>query len=475
MFCRIFSACSRILFVLTLITFVGTGKMVNAGWLYALADEGDGNEIYGFEVNETTGELTALPGFPVSTGGLGNDVALICHRMVADAANNRLYVINNTSNSVSAFMVDPATGALTAMPFSPIAIGTGTWNAMDVHPSGSPLIVSNGATGGGAVSINITDTTATIAAGSPFLFGAATAFSNTFSADGSFYYVGGNTGGNIAGFSVNTSTGVLSPLKGSPFATGANNPVAHATDSQGRLFLLNTGSTANPPPIRVFTTTDGIPTGVTNNPFLSGLSQRRDSLIHPNENFFIVAGNTGNNIGVYAISGTGADTMLAAVAGSPFPGGGTTANVLAITPDGNFLYLGNRLSRNISTFAFNTSTGDLTNLGVQPSNTIGSVGSVTGMAYLPAGFAFASIAGRIATAGGVGVSNAVVRLVSMDGTTTLVARTSPFGYYSFPSVQTGRTYTLTPSRKGYVFSPTSIVHDHTADVGDLDFTGSRDK
>jgi hypothetical protein len=97
------------------------------------------------------------------------------------------------------------------------------------------------------------------------------------------------------------------------------------------------------------------------------------------------------------------------------------------------------------------------------------------MAYLPAGFASASIAGRIATGGGVGVSNAVIRLVSMDGTTTLVARTSPFGYYSFPSVQTGRTYTLTPARKGFVFSPTSIVHNHTADVGDLDFTGSRDK
>lgn len=446
----------------------------NAGWLYALADEANGNDIYGFAVNESTGEITALPGFPVATGGAGNDVALICHRLVVDAANNRLYAVNNASGSISAFSINPSTGALSPMPFSPINIGVGTWNAMDIHPSGSPLIVSNGASPGGATSIRITATSAEIVTGSPFTTGGATAFSNTFSTDGSFYYVGGNTGAAVAGFSVDPGTGVLTPLAGSPFATGSNNPVAHAADSQGRLFLLNTGSTASPPPIRVFTTSAGIPTPVTNSPFTSGLSQRRDSLIHPGGEFFVVAGNSGNNVGVYRISGSGADTTVAAVPGSPFPGGGTTANVLAMNEAGNFLYLGNRLSRNITTFAFDAGTGALTTLAVQPSNTLGNIGSVTGMAYLPPGplVAEANISGRITTAEGNGVGNTVVYLESSDQSIRMSAITSPFGYFSFLSVPTGRSYTITPSRKGFAFTPASIVRDHNEEVNNLDFVGS---
>lgn len=450
-----------------------TAVVSNAGWLYALADEANGNDIYGYAVNESTGELTALPGFPVATGGTGNDIALICHRMVVDAANNRLYVVNNASGSISAFSIDPSTGALTPMLFSPINIGSGTWNAMDIHPSGSPLIVSNGATPGGATSMRITATTAEIVVGSPFSTGGATAFSNTFSVDGDYYYVGGNTGAAVAGFSVDPGTGVLTPLAGSPFATGANNPVAHATDSQGRLFLLNTGSTASPPPIRVFTTSAGIPTPVTNSPFASALSQRRDSLIHPNGEFFVVAGNTGNNVGVYRISGSGADTTVAAVPGSPFAGGGTTANVLAVNQAGNFLYLGNRLSRNITTFAFDAATGALTTLSVQPSNTLGNIGSVTGMAYLSPGLSAASISGRIASAEGIGVGNTVVHLESNDQSISMTAITNPFGYFSFLSVPTGRSYTITPSRKGFTFAPTSIVRDHNGEVTNLDFVGAR--
>src|SRR5690606_35945701 len=97
----------------------GMASSAQAGYLYVLADETAGNDIYGFDVNESTGELTALAGFPIPTGGAGTDIALICHRMVADTLNNRLYVINNTSNTVSAYSVDPGTGALTPMPFSP--------------------------------------------------------------------------------------------------------------------------------------------------------------------------------------------------------------------------------------------------------------------------------------------------------------------------------------------------------------------
>ena len=249
-----------------IIAFAAGTAETRAGWLYVLNDNPTGSQIYGYRVNETTGELTALAGFPVAAGGNGGD-ALVCERMALDALNRRLYVALDGADALAAFSINPATGALTPLPFSPIALGPGTWNTIAVHPTGSPVIVSNATTGGGALSFNVTATTASPAAGNPFLFGAATAFSSAFSRDGAYFYAGGNTGNNIAGFAVNQSTGVLTALAGSPFDSGSGNPVAFAFDAQNRFFTVNTGSAASPPPIRVFTFAGGIPTPVAGSPF----------------------------------------------------------------------------------------------------------------------------------------------------------------------------------------------------------------
>ncbi len=369
----------RILFCLMLC--LGSVISVQAGYLYVLKDDpaGAGNQVYGFQVNELTGALTLLPGFPVSTGGLGVN-ALVCERMTIDKENKRLYVINDGADTVSAYSINSLTGALTAMPFNPIALGAGTWNTISVHPSGSPLVIGDGnTTMGRLLSFHITATTATAAAGSPYSINPASAFSSVFTQDGNHVYVGGNMGAFFAGFRVNPATGVLSTLVGSPFSSVTGNPVAYATDAEGRLFMV----TATPE-LRAFTTTaSGNPTAVSGNPFPpSGITQRRDGLIHQN-GFYIVAGNSGNNVGVYQIGGSGASTTLTAVTGSPFATGGTTANALALNYGGNFLYVANRLSRNLTAFGVNLASGQLTSLGVQPSNTIGTTGFLNGMSYLP--------------------------------------------------------------------------------------------
>lgn len=440
----------------------------DAGFLYALNDDSTGSRIYGFSVDEATGELSLLPGFPVSPGNGGIN-SIVSERMTIDKANKRLYVINDSSDTVSAYSIDPLTGALTALPFSPIALGTGTWNTVAVHPSGSPLIVSNGASGTGSLSYTITPTTATPAVGNPFLVGATSAFSSTFSTSGEYFYVGGNTGTVIAGFSVNTANGALATLPGSPFPAGGTSSIAYATDVAGRLFAMDNAFN-----IRIFTSSSGALSPVTGNPFASGMTQRRFGLVHPNGNFYIIAGNSGNNVGVYAISGSGSATTVAAVSGSPFPTGATTANTLALNHDGTLLFVGNRISRSITKFSFDPATGELSANVTQPSNTLGTVGAINGMAYLPSGplVAEANISGRITTAEGNGVGNTVVYLESSDQSIRMSAITSPFGYFSFLSVPTGRSYTITPSRKGFAFTPTSIVRDHNEEVNNLDFVGS---
>ena len=348
-----------------------------AGFLYALNDDISGSRIYGFRVNETTGALTALPGFPVTPGSGGNS-SIVSERMAVDELNYRIYVINDGADTVSAYNIDPSTGALTPMAFSPISLGSGTWNTIAVHPSGSPVVVTNGQTGGGAMSYSITPTTAELVLGSPFLIGPISAFSSTFSQDGHYFYTGGNTGSAIAGFSVNARTGALIALPGSPFPAGFPNPLAYAMDSSGRLYAMSSTDE-----ILAFTSSGGILSPVNGNPFPpSGMTQRRYGLIHPNQNFYVIAGNSGNNVGVFRITGAGAHTTLSPVPGSPFATGGTTANALAINEDGTYLYVANRLSRNISSFAFDPVSGVLSGRVVQASNSLGTIGAINGIGYI---------------------------------------------------------------------------------------------
>src|SRR5688500_15617035 len=109
-FFRLIVSCSIYLALI----LIGGLTQAHAGWLYVLNDDSTGSRIYGFQVNETTGGLTLLPGFPVNPGNGGIN-SIVSERMVADRANHRLYVINDSSDTVSAYSIDPATGAITAL------------------------------------------------------------------------------------------------------------------------------------------------------------------------------------------------------------------------------------------------------------------------------------------------------------------------------------------------------------------------
>lgn len=445
------------------------GAVINAqaGYLYALNDANSAaNSIYGYSVNETTGALTLLSGFPVATGGNGTGSA-VSERLTIDRANNRLYVVNDGSDTVSAYSVNTATGALTALPFSPIALPAGGYHTIAVHPGGSPLVIGDGSNNR-AVNYVITATTATAAAGS-FITGLALPYSSVFSRDGNFFYTGGNgsTSNNFfAGFSVNAATGVLTALAGSPFNSGNSLPVGYATDSQGRLFLTN--FIANQ--VRAFTTASGIPTAVTGNPFTSGLTNAVDGVLSPNENFYLVADRSGNRVGSYQIAGTGAATTLTAV-GSPVASSGTFTDALVFNSAGTFVFAANGDSRNITTYGFNQATGALAFNNVQAADTLGAAGRLKGIDYLPAlGTTAASvtISGRV-TAGKRGVARAAVLLTGADGIARR-AMTNPFGYYRFAEVAVGETYIVEVRSKQYSFA--TQVLNITEEMNNLNFYGN---
>ncbi len=118
------------------------------GFLYVLNDSNTGNQIYAYSVDESTGALTALAGFPLATGGVG-DGDIVPQRLAIDPASHRLHALNGGTHSISAYAIAPATGALSPLAFSPIAVTAASLDrlmmALALHPSGSPLVVGNGA------------------------------------------------------------------------------------------------------------------------------------------------------------------------------------------------------------------------------------------------------------------------------------------------------------------------------------------
>ena len=357
---------------LAILTLAAFGINAHAqSFVYAINDSTTGNQIFGFSVNEQTGALTALGGFPVNTGFNGANSTNL-EMIAVDVVNKRLYALNRGSNNISAYSVDAATGALSPLPFSPIT-GIANERTVKVHPSGSPLIV-----GGDAVaSFNITATAAAPAAGSPYAVGTGVSPGGaTLSKDGNYYYTGGNTGNFFAGFSVNASTGVLTALDGSPYDTGNVTPYPTATDAAGRLYVVNSRLAST----RVYTTANGIPTTASSNPNgLTGITAEGE--VHPNGSFFVLADRSNARLGVYQIVGSGAATTLTAVSGSPFASGGTLSLTLVFNRDGRFLYVANSTTRNITKFDFDATTGVLTNQTVLPANSLGTAGIINGIAY----------------------------------------------------------------------------------------------
>jgi 6-phosphogluconolactonase len=345
-----------------------------AGFVYALQEVGGGsNQIHGFRINPSTGGLAALSGFPIASGGTGAGSAS-SEQMAF--LNGRVYVVNDGDNTLTAFKVNRTTGGLTPL-FSPVPLGNGYWGCVAVHPSGSPVVAGNGDVGsGGLASFDVSATAATAAAGSPFDTGTARPFSCGFSRSGTFVYAGGNIGATFAGFSADAGTGVLTPLAGSPFDSGAEYPLGYTTDSSGRLFSVN----AFAGQVRAFTASAGVATGVSGNPFASGLTIGVHGVLHPG-GFYMVADRYGNRVGSYQIGGSGAATTLTAVSGSPFASGGTFTDALALTADGAFLVAANGDSRNLTVFDVNPATGGLSTVVVQGANTLGSTGRITGIAF----------------------------------------------------------------------------------------------
>ena len=137
---------------------------------------------------------------------------------------------------------------------------------------------------------------------------------------------------------------------------------------------------------------------------------------------------------------------------------GASIGLAGTTPgSGNFLSLSDSGPNPTA-----SSTIDTTNIGTKPAT-----GQVYTFSPLAPTAASVSVAGRVKTPNGRGLTNAFVTLTDSNGGTH-TARTTAFGYFRFGDVASGETYVIQVSSKLYRFTPQVLSVNQ--DIADLDLT-----
>lgn len=142
-----------------------------------------GSSLSGYSVNTSTGALTALSGFPFAIGANPTAVAV-------DPQNRFLFVGDIASGSINVFAINSSSGALTEIGASPY-VTVKEPVAIAVDPSGTHIYVSSqGSNSVGGFSVAPTGNLTPIA-GSPFATSGTREFGNdvVINAGGTFVYV----------------------------------------------------------------------------------------------------------------------------------------------------------------------------------------------------------------------------------------------------------------------------------------------
>jgi 6-phosphogluconolactonase (cycloisomerase 2 family) len=228
-----------------------------------------GPSLSGLAINGTTGALSPIPGSPFTQGS--NPIFL-----AVDPTGRFVYTANLGSDNVSVFSIDSNTGALAATSGSPFPAGSQP-HGVTIDPKGRFAYVANcgsgqGCTGTGSGSItgyalNSVTGAMTPVPGSPFLAG-LNPFAVTVDPTGKFVYVANTSSSSVSAFTIDPNSGTLSALAGSPFQVGTQ-PGALTVDRAGKLLYVANGGSLN---ISGFTISpiDGSLTPIPGSPFQLG-------------------------------------------------------------------------------------------------------------------------------------------------------------------------------------------------------------
>jgi len=291
-----------------------TGLVLHSSKKFLFVANSGANTISVFNV-AGDGTIT-LSGNPTPAGSGPRGMAL-------DPSGQFLLVTNTVSNDVSVFSVDSGTGALTAVG-SPAPANNGPTEIL-ITPSGKFVYVTNPSSGfitafkfaGGVL-------------GSGSAFGSGLGVSAIAVESGEhFLYAANTTANTISGFAIDSVSGALTAVPGSPFSTTAGaGPSAMAVDTLNKFLYVATAGSSFSIWAFTFDATTGTLAPVTNSPFNLLSAGGLFLVMEPSGSFFYIGNQSGSNIAAFKYdSGTAVPT---AVTGSPFSTGSAPGKMVIV-------------------------------------------------------------------------------------------------------------------------------------------------
>lgn len=317
---------------------------------FAYAANAGDNTISAYSI-DSSGALTAI-GTPVPTGTSPRAIA-------ARPDGQYVYVVNGTSNNISVYAVNATSGTLTAIPGSPFSAGTNP-QALSFDVLGSYLyVVNQGSDNLSAYAVNAS--TGALTALSPPNYTTGMRPCAVSVGPGEFVFVANNGGSNdISVFAISAGTGALTPVAGSPFAVGGNPHSLVITPYEPWdygmsifVYTANFDGTSSSVSGFVLEQSSGVLTPLSGSPFPVAVS----NYIATDSTGSYLYVTTGASVVGYSIdSSTG---LIQALAGFPVASGANAYSV-TVDPSNQVLYVGNDGADNITGYRIDLPTGELT-------------------------------------------------------------------------------------------------------------------
>jgi 6-phosphogluconolactonase (cycloisomerase 2 family) len=184
--------------------------------------------ISAYAINQQNGSLSQIHGSPFPTGAPGSFPGPSA--MVVSYGNNFLYVAlagtANANNQIAAFSINPTTGSLTALPQSPFITGNDPLQMayVPVTTGAQGFLYTANVQDGTISAFTADDTTGVLTPvnGSPYTSGTSVwGLSQILTSSGNFFlYAADPQAETVTAYTINPNTGAITPLQGSPFAAG---------------------------------------------------------------------------------------------------------------------------------------------------------------------------------------------------------------------------------------------------------------
>ncbi|HUO15452.1 MAG TPA: beta-propeller fold lactonase family protein [Verrucomicrobiae bacterium] len=270
-----------------------------------------------------------------------------------NTVSNYLYAAIPAASEIAVFREDPNSGLLTELSTGPVSAGPGV-HALAVAPSGKFLYAANA--GEGDISTySVTEGYLTEIGSRTLLAQNAEPTLLVMDSTGSYLYAADAVASAIYSFSIDASSGALSPVTGSPFPVGVS-PLAMQIPSSGNVLYV-TGQSGTFGYVQAFSLSSGklVQPPLPNSPYLTGTNPVGLTISSNGSYLYTANAAPDNSISQFTINPDGSLNTNPTIIGS---GTLSSPSALLITKVGNFLFAADDVSSgSLVAFSVNSSGG----------------------------------------------------------------------------------------------------------------------